>query len=106
VGVDRVRSPFDPVESEVDAFGFPDRNYLGVKFQRPLPTAKLPDPIFLSADPFLGHCWIKLKWEPTNSNLLPLKGSDGPFEPPLADIAPRADHVGDDVNGEIHDKSR
>ena len=106
MGIHGVRRPFNPVEGEMDAFGFPDRNHLGVKLQRPLPTAKLSDAIFLAADPFLRHRRIELEWEPTHSNLLALKGSDGPFEPPLADVAPRADHVGDHVNGEIHDNSK
>ena len=62
MGIHGVRRPFNPVEGEMDAFCFSDRNHLGVKLQRPLPTAKLFDAIFLAADTFLRHSRIELEW--------------------------------------------
>jgi hypothetical protein len=47
-----------------------------------------------------------LEWVPANSKLvLAVEGSDGLFKPPFADIAPGANHIGDHVNGEVHDNS-
>jgi hypothetical protein len=61
VGVDGVRRPLDPVEGEMDTFCLPDRDQLGVKLQRSLPSAKLSDAIFLAADTILRHSRIELE---------------------------------------------
>ena len=102
-----VRRPLDPVEGEVDAFCLADRDHLGVEFQRPLPASELLGAVFPAADPFLRHRRVELKGKPAHSDLvLAIKSGDGLLQPPLADVAPRADHVGDHVNGEIHDNSK
>jgi hypothetical protein len=103
VGTHGVWRPFNPIEGEMDAFCLANLNYLGVKLQRPLPTAKLSDAIFLAADAFLGHRRIELVGQPVHSNfLLAFNATYGFFEPLFAEVAPRADDVGDHFNGEIH----
>src|SRR5262249_49422616 len=106
MGIHGVRRSFNPIEREMNALFFPGRDQLGVKLLRPLPTAKLSDAIFLAVDTFLRHRRIELVRQPAHSDLVTLvKGSDGLFEPLFADVAPRADHVGDHFNGELHDNS-
>ena len=97
---------FALVECELDAFRFSDSNHLGIKLLRPFPTAKLFDAIFSAADTFFRHRGIELKWEPAHLNIvLSFKGSDGFFKPSFANVAPRADHVGDHINNKIHRNS-
>src|SRR5262249_25001 len=52
-------------------------------------------------DPFFRHRRIELKREPAHLHR-PIKSSNGFFQPPLADVAPGADHVGNYVNGNCH----
>jgi hypothetical protein len=97
VGVKGVRGPLDPVEGEGDAFGFSDRNHPGVEIQGALPASELLRAVLPAAHPFLRHGRVKLEGEPAHFDL-PIKGGDGLLQPPLADVAPRADHIGDYVN--------
>jgi hypothetical protein len=103
VGIHSVWRAFNPVEGEMDAFCFTNRNQLGVKLQRTLPTAESSGAILVSTDSFLGHKRIELERMPANSKLvLAFNGGDGFFKPPFPDEAPGADHIGDHVNGEDH----
>jgi hypothetical protein len=88
----------------LNAFGLADRNDLGVEFLRTLPASEFGRAIFLATDAFLWHLGVELKREPADLHQ-PIMRIDGLFQPPFADEAPRADHVGDDVNVQGHDRT-
>ena len=104
VGVECVGSSHDLVEGERDALAPARLGHLGVKGQRPLPASELGGAVLLAVHPSLGHSRVELKRMPPHPHLFSPEGGDGLLQPPLADIAPRANHVRDHVYGQRHDQ--
>src|SRR5262249_53538366 len=101
VSVEGVRSSLNPVESNMDVFDLANSNYPGIEFLRALPASELFRAILPAADAFFRHRRVELEGKPAHTHR-PAKSGDGLLQPPLADVAPRADHVGDHVNDQAH----
>jgi hypothetical protein len=90
--VDGVRRSLNAVKGKMDAFRVPDRNHLGIEFDRLIPAAEFDGAILPAVDTLFRHLRIELEGEPTHSDrLLPIKSGDGLFQPPFADVAPCRD---------------
>ncbi len=78
------------VEVERDPLAKSGGGHLGVEFLRPRLAPEFLNPVSLPLDPLTGHVRVELKGVPADSGG---SAAQGLFEPPLADEAPRADHV-------------
>ena len=100
VSIDRIRRPLDPFRMELQ----PD---LGCRIDDPcvqrgglLGAAELPGAVLGAIDALLRHVGIELERVPVDRERQSLAGEGGqsPLHLPLADVAPRADRVRDDVD--------
>lgn len=99
MSVERVGRAFDSVEMELDALGRPHCRQTSIQHLRMFEAAELRPAIGISVDSFFEHRRIQLERPPRYFDLsVWSKQSDGFFETPFADVAPRADHVRDDLD--------
>src|ERR1044071_9240347 len=89
VCLERVGRPPDLLESEPDALGPPHFCQLCVQNQRTLPTPELGGTVLPAAHALFGHLWIEWEWELSHVHVPTHDDGEGPFQPPLADVAPR-----------------
>ena len=100
VGVERMRSALDGGKVEMDAFFKPDRGNALVHFDNFVRIAEFLQHIELPVDPAHRNGRIELIGPPADFGGDLGAQCQSLFQPLLADIAPRADHIGNDVDGQ------
>lgn len=98
VSVDGVRRPFDAVEGERNALLGTDLEYLIIDIPGMCRRAEFGDEIDTSVHTFGWHIRVELKRPPRNLDVEIRSRGERALKPALADEAPRANDVGDDVN--------
>ncbi len=98
--IERVRRPQHQVLAELQAHTGRRRSDTFIQFARPLRAAELHRAIGDAVAAFLRHVGIELERVPVDGEVQPLgcQQRQRTFELSLADIAPRADRIGDDVD--------
>ena len=100
MGVERVGRARQPVEMELQADGGRGLGDALVELARALGAAELGQPILGALDALARHVGIELEGMPGDGEVQALLVEEGEraFEMALADVAPWADRVGDDVD--------
>ena len=98
VGIEGVGGVVDALESEDDVFFQPDLADLFVDGRRFFRAAKLGLQIGGAVHAASRHVGVEGERSPDDLDRVGRPGGQGALQPALADEAPRADHVGDNLN--------
>src|SRR5437879_12059720 len=99
----RVLGVRSALEGERNALGPAYLRHLGVEGQGPFPASELGGAVLLAVHTLLGHPRVQLERLPSHSHICtPGEGGYSLLQSPLADVAPRADHIGDHFDNPGH----